>query len=98
MTASAELHNSRRRAIDEAAQPAGETREDVDKGHGRVERRQATVCRELKWITTAKKWKDLAFAVELVRERTDLSTGETTVEVVHYIAAIPTRAHQRSRI
>ena len=40
----AELHDSRQRAMDGAARPTGETDKDVDKGHGRVERRQVTVC------------------------------------------------------
>ena len=82
-----EVHDDRVRAVDEAAQPVAEVVEEVDKAHGRVERRRVTVCRELSWITTAKSWSSLAFVVEVLRERTVLSTGKTSVEVAYYIGS-----------
>jgi len=63
--------------------------EHEQRGHGRLERRQVTVCRDLSLLTTAQRWTALDFVVEVIRQRTVLSTGRTSVEVAYYIGSDP---------
>jgi predicted transposase YbfD/YdcC len=83
----AEARDERRRAVDEHPRPAIETYQETDKGHGRVETRTVTICRDKAWLTTAERWLKLAFVVEVVRERTVLSTGKTSTERAYYIGS-----------
>jgi hypothetical protein len=89
-TVFAEADDTRVRTVDEAQRPVVDRCEEVDKGHGRVEERKVKVCRELDWLSTAKRWKGLSFVAQVHRERTVLSTGKTTTEVAYYIGSDPT--------
>ena len=80
-----EADDERRRAVDEAPRPSVTVFEEVDKGHGRVELRTVTLCRDLDWLTTADRWPDLAFVARVTRERTVVSTGKTSLENAYYI-------------
>jgi predicted transposase YbfD/YdcC len=86
-TTFAEARDERRRAVDELARPRIEEFKTVEKGHGRLEERTVTVTRDLDWLTTADKWKKLSFVAEVVRQRTLLSTGKTTLESSYYIGS-----------
>jgi predicted transposase YbfD/YdcC len=83
----AEAASERVRSCDELPRPVVETFEEHDKGHGRVEKRTAHVCRDLSWLTTADKWPGLAFVVQVLRETTVLATGKTSTEIAYYIGS-----------
>ena len=83
----AEAADERVRAVDEPPRMELETLEEVDKGHGRVERRVVKVCRDLTWLTAATRWPGLAFLVQVLRERTVLATGRTSTEEAYYIGS-----------
>ena len=88
-TTFAEAADERRRAVDEQPRPAIETYEETDKGHGRVETRTLSLCRDFAWLTTAERWKDLDFVAQVVRQRTVLATGQTSTETAYYIGSDP---------
>jgi predicted transposase YbfD/YdcC len=83
----AEADDERARAIDEPPRMQTETTEEVDKGHGRVEKRVVKVCRDLSWLTAATRWPGLMYVVQVVRERTMLATGKTSTESAYYIGS-----------
>lgn len=83
----AEAADARGRTIDEQPRPTVELFEEVDKGHGRVEKRAVKVCRDLSWLTAATRWPGLVYLVQVVRERTVLATGKTSIESAYYIGS-----------
>lgn len=82
-----EAADDRLRSRDEIARPSVEVFEEADKGHGRVERRTARLCRDLDWLTTAERWPGLNFVMQVIRERTVLTTGKTSTETAYYIGS-----------
>lgn len=82
-----EAADVRGRTVDEQPRPAVEVFEEVDKGHGRVEKRVVAVCRDLSWLTAATRWPGLVYLVHVVRERTVLATGKTSTESAYYIGS-----------
>ena len=82
-----EATDARHRTVDEQPRPAVEVTQDVDKGHGRLETRTVTLCRDLAWVTTANRWSGLSFMAQVVRQRTVLSTGKTSSETAYYIGS-----------
>jgi predicted transposase YbfD/YdcC len=83
----AEAADPRKRCVDEALRPTVEVFDQTDKGHGRLERRTVALCRDLSWVLTARRWSDLAFVVQVTRERTVLSTNKTSTETAYYIGS-----------
>lgn len=83
----AEAADVRRRTVDEQPRPVVEVFEQVDKGHGRLETRTLSVCRDLAWITTTERWSGLCFVAKIVRQRTVLTTGKTSTETSYYIGS-----------
>lgn len=83
----AEADDARMRTVEEQPRPAIEIFEEVDKGHGRLEKRTVKLCRDLSWLTTKERWTELKFVVQVTRERTSLKTQKTSVEVVYYIGS-----------
>lgn len=83
----AEADDARRRSLDERKRPSVEVFEENDKGHGRIERRTVTLCRDLGWVMTAGRWPSLAFVAKVIRERTVLATQKTSVETAYYIGS-----------
>ena len=81
--------DERRRACDEGPRPVTEVFEETDKGHGRVEKRTTTLCRDLTWLTMAERWPSLSFIVQVSRERTVMATGQTSFEKAYYIGTTP---------
>jgi predicted transposase YbfD/YdcC len=86
-TTFAEAADTRRRTVDEAPRPGVEHFEAVDKGHGRLEKRTLTLCRDLTWLTTATRWPELRFVAQLVRERTVLARQELSMETSYYLGS-----------
>ena len=82
-----EAEDDRQRAVDESPRAEVEVFEDVDKDHGRVEKRTVTICRNLSWLTTSERWTSLSCIVQVTRERTDLTTGKTSCETAYYIGS-----------
>ncbi len=70
----AEADDVRRRTVDEQPRPVVEVFEQVDKGHGRLETRTLSLCRDLAWLTTSERWRGLSFVAKIVRQRTVLTT------------------------
>jgi predicted transposase YbfD/YdcC len=89
-TTFAEAADGRRRSVDEVPRPTVEEFEEADKGHGRVEKRTLTLCRERAWLTTADRWPGLRFVAQMVGERTLLATQETSTETSYYLGSDPT--------
>jgi predicted transposase YbfD/YdcC len=83
----AEAADERVRSVDECARPAVEVFEEVDKGHGRVEKRRTEVCRDLDWMMTATRWPGLACVVKVTRQRTVLGANRTSTESAYYIGS-----------
>jgi predicted transposase YbfD/YdcC len=46
-----EAADARQRTVDEQSRPTVEVTQNVEKGHGRVETRTVTLCRDLSWVT-----------------------------------------------
>lgn len=86
-TTFAEAADERQRAVDEQPRPAMEVFEQVDKGHGRVEKRTVRLCRDLAWLSTVDRWQGLSFIVEVARERTIVTTGQTSTETAYWIGS-----------
>jgi predicted transposase YbfD/YdcC len=82
-----EADDDRTRSCDELERPSVEVFEEHDKGHGRIEKRTVRLCRNLGWLTTADRWPGLQFVAEVMRQRTTLSTGETSCETACYIGS-----------
>ncbi len=75
-----------RRPVDRPS-AALETVTSVEKGHGRIEERTVRVCRDLSMLSTAKRWKRLAFIAMVTSTRTDVNTGKTSCENRYYIGS-----------
>jgi predicted transposase YbfD/YdcC len=84
-----EVADARRRTVDEQPRPEVELFEEVDKGHGCLETRTVSLCRDLSWLTTSERWSALSFVAQVVRQRTVLSTGKTSTETAYYIGSDP---------
>jgi hypothetical protein len=81
----AEASDERQRTVDEQPRPELEVHEEVDKGHGWVETRTVRLCRDLGWLTSAESWTGLSFVIQIIRERTVLSTGKTSREAAYLL-------------
>lgn len=82
-----EAKDDRVRSCDELGRPAVEEVEEVDKAHGRVEKRTIKLCRNLSWLSSAERWPGLAFIVEVTRERTVLVTEKASTQTAYYIGS-----------
>lgn len=83
----AEADDDRRRTMDEQPRPLLEVFEHTDKGHGRIETRTVSLCRDLAWLTTAERWEGLSFVARVVRQRHVQATGKTSTETAYYIGS-----------
>ncbi len=77
------------RALDQPPPTPVEVHETLEKGHGRLEKRTVTVARRLDWITTKARWPKLAYVARVESERTDLATGNMSVERRYFIGSDP---------
>jgi predicted transposase YbfD/YdcC len=78
------------RSVDEHPRPEVQVTQEVDKGHGRIEKRTVELCRDLNWMTSAQRWPGLTCLVRVTRERTVLATDKTSTETAYYIGSDPT--------
>jgi predicted transposase YbfD/YdcC len=81
-----QAHHEDRPALDTAVLPT-EVFSETDKGHGRVEHRSVTLCRDLGYVASAQRWPGLSFVVKVERERTVLATQKTSIETAYYIGS-----------
>jgi predicted transposase YbfD/YdcC len=93
-TTFAQADDDRVRSCDELPRPVLEVFEQHDKGHGRVEKRTVRLCRDLSWLTTADRWPNLTFVVEVTRQCTVLATGKTSLDKARYIGSDGTASAQ----
>ena len=84
-----EAADARVRTIDEQPRPVVAIFEEVDKGHGRVEKRTVALCSDLAWLGTADRWPGLSYVVQVTRERTVLANEKTSTEIAYYIGSDP---------
>jgi predicted transposase YbfD/YdcC len=90
-----EAEDPRRRTVDELPRPRVTTVKEVDGGHGRIEERKATLCRDLSWLTTADDWTGLNAVSMIEAKRTNKVTGKEQSEKRYYIASDPTMTVER---
>jgi predicted transposase YbfD/YdcC len=67
-----------------------------EKGHGRIEERQAVVAHEIDWLECRTKWKDLDSLIEVTSNRT--INGETTEAKRYYISNLRLTPEQALRV
>jgi predicted transposase YbfD/YdcC len=68
--------------------------EEVDGGHGRVERRTCSVIGDLSLLEKASQWPSLQGMVRIEAERFHKATGPTERETRYYITSLPPQAAQ----
>jgi predicted transposase YbfD/YdcC len=78
------FHKVRR---DDGARITTNTREESDKGHGRLEQRRYVCLKPCEWLSCGDKWCGLARIVEVTR-CTQLSNGERREEISYYITSL----------
>jgi predicted transposase YbfD/YdcC len=66
--------------------------EEIDAGHGRVERRTCSVINDLSMIEQKEQWEKLQSLVRIDAERYIKSTGKTEKETRYYISSLPADA------
>lgn len=84
-----EAKDNRRRSLDEIPRPKLASVRDVDSGHGRIEERTASLCRDLSWLTTTADWKNLVAVGMVQAKRTNEVTDKKQSETRYYIASDP---------
>jgi hypothetical protein len=62
--------------------------EQIDCGHGRVERRRCSVIADLSMIEKAAEWASLKGLVRIESERSHKATGKTERETCYYITSL----------
>ena len=92
------LHEGVREAFDRAQRNgwgdrAHDTHEEIDKGHGRIERRAITITWDPRDLVHAMGWPGVRCLVQARRER--IVGGVTSVTMHHYIASMDTRRADR---
>jgi predicted transposase YbfD/YdcC len=74
----------------------GKWESELEKGHGRIERRSAAVVTQLGWLEGSKAWKDLA---AIIRYRCSRTVGEaTTITDRYYISSMAADAKTFARL
>lgn len=84
------FHNARRRGW---RGPEHDTHDQIEKGHGRLERRITTITWDARDVLEAGGWPGVRCLVHVRRERT--IRGVTSVSEHHYIAGVETRRADR---
>lgn len=83
------------RPLDQPEALSVERWQETTKGHGRLEEREITVCRDLSWLETADRWPGLSFIVQACSTRTNLATGEQTRGCRYFIGSEATASVER---
>lgn len=84
-----EANDDRIRTVDEEPSPSLEEVTSTEKGHGRIETRTITLCRDLAWVLSADRWDSLSYIIEVKRERLQIVSGTTSCETAYYIGSDP---------
>jgi predicted transposase YbfD/YdcC len=71
---------------------AGSVAEEIDGGHGRVERRTCSVIGDLSLLENPSQWVGLQGLVRIQAERFHKATGKTENETRYYITSLPPQA------
>ena len=66
--------------------------EEIDAGHGRVERRTCSVIDDLSMVENKEQWKNLQSIIKIDAERYFKSTGKSETETRFYISSLPADA------
>lgn len=83
-----EAADPRKRTMDEVMPPTITTHCEVDKGHGRLETRTASVLQDFdEWVPAARRWPGLSSLIAIEATREDLITGKTSTETRYYISS-----------
>jgi len=69
---------------------AYESYRTIEKGHGRIEKREYFLCNEINWIDWRKDWKKLG-GIGMVR-RSVTKDGQTSQEISYFITSLPRNA------
>jgi predicted transposase YbfD/YdcC len=72
--------------------PSDAVEEEIDCGHGRVERRKCSVIADLSLIEKATEWASLRGLVRIEAERYHKASGKTERETRYYITSLPPAA------
>ena len=62
----------------------------IEKGHGRIEKREYFLCNDIDWIDWRKAWKKLS-GIGMVR-RSITKNGQTSQEIAYFITSLPKNA------
>ena len=93
-----EAQDLRRRTIDEVTPPALTHHTEVDKGHGRLETRTASVLQDFAaWVPAAQRWSGLSRLIAIEATREDLITGKVSTETRYYISSRTLTAEAANR-
>jgi predicted transposase YbfD/YdcC len=64
-----------------------DTNEQIEMGHGRIEKRTCTIIRDTEWICKTDEWKKLSTLVAVHAERIDKATGKKEEQTRYYISS-----------
>ncbi|QVL55635.1 MAG: ISAs1 family transposase [Simkaniaceae bacterium] len=87
-----DLHDDVRTYFEGTEKEGLEIDEECDKGHGRIEVRRCSICRNIDWLTHKEEWKDLNCIVEIESLRTE--GGKGTKEKRYYLSSLKTSAKE----
>lgn len=76
---------------------ANSVNEEIDLGHGRIEKRLCSVINDLSMIEQKDQWKGLHSIIKIEAERFIKSTGEIEREMRYYISSMQADAQQLNR-
>ena len=71
--------------------------QELDKGHGRVEKRTATVCHDVDWLLQRRDWPGLSAIGKVVAERR-LADGTESVDTRYYLLSAELSAERFGRV
>lgn len=64
------------------------TSQELDMGHGRIEKRICHVIRDTSWICKSEEWEGLQSLVKIESERYHKSNGQTEKQTRYYISSL----------
>jgi predicted transposase YbfD/YdcC len=62
--------------------------EDLQKNHGRIEKRVCRIIRDTDWVCSKNDWTNLKTLIEITATRTITATGATETQTRHYISSL----------
>jgi len=80
-----------------AIQSPAHSHQDLDMGHGRIEKRECEVINNLEFLDDQEKWPALQSIVRIKSERHNKQTGQTSHETRYYISSLKENAAKFNR-